>query len=185
MNKKTKPKKPKKTAPKPTAKEDFLSEVIKEVVGEDVLPLVRVLKNKKNFSEFKLAETIKKEINIVRNMLYRLYDHNLVTFMRKKDKKKGWYIYYWTFNPKRVKELVRNLKKTKVEKLKERIEREKSTNFFTCANKCIRLDFDQATEFEYKCPECGEILQQEDNTKRIAELEKELQMLEKELRAKK
>jgi transcription initiation factor TFIIE subunit alpha len=166
------------------ASDKILADVIVEVAGKDVLPLVKALKNKKNVSEFKLADAIKQEINLTRNMLYRLYDNNLVSFIRKKDKKKGWYIYYWTFNPKRIKELVRNLKKTKVERLKERLTREKSTNFFTCANKCIRLDFDQATEFEYKCPECGEILQQEDNVPRIKELEKELQKLEKELKAK-
>jgi len=166
------------------ASDKILVEVIVEVAGKDVLPLVKALKNKKNVSEFKLADAIKQEINLTRNMLYRLYDHNLVSFIRKKDKKKGWYIYYWTFNPKRIKELVRNLKKTKIERLKERLIREKATNFFTCANKCIRLDFDQATEFEYKCPECGEILQQEDNAPRIKELEKELQKLEKELKLK-
>jgi transcription initiation factor TFIIE subunit alpha len=183
MKKKTSEKKAR-SAPKPKGRDDILTEVIKEVAGQDVLPLVKALKNKKNISEFKLADAIRQEINLTRNMLYRLYDQNLVSFIRKKDKKKGWYIYYWTFNPKRIKELVRNLKKTRVERLKERLEREKSTNFFTCANKCIRLDFDQATEFEYKCPECGEILQQEDNTPRIKELEKELQKLEKELKLK-
>jgi transcription initiation factor TFIIE subunit alpha len=184
MNKKIKPKKAPMPAPKPKARDDALTEVIKEVAGEDVLPLVRALKNKKNISEFKLADSIKKEINLTRNMLYRLYDHHLVTFIRKKDKKKGWYIYYWTFNPKRVKEIVRNLKKNKLEKLRERLAREQSTNFFVCANKCMRLDFDQATEFEYKCPECGEILHQEDNSKIIADLQKEIEKLEKELKAK-
>lgn len=162
----------------------LLAEVVTEVAGEDVLKLVKALKNKKNVSEFKLADAIDQEINITRNMLYRLYDHNLVSFVRKKDKKKGWYIYYWTFNPKRIKELVTNLQKIKIERLKERLERERTTNFYMCANKCIRLDFDQATEFEYKCPECGEILQQEDNSKKIAELQKELVKLEKELKAK-
>ncbi len=167
------------------ASDKLLAEVVTEVAGENVLKLVKALKNKKNVSEFKLADAIDQEINITRNMLYRLYDHNLVSFVRKKDKKKGWYIYYWTFNPKRIKELVANLKKIKIERLKERLQREKTTNFYTCANKCIRLDFDQATEFEYKCPECGEILNQEDNNKKIAELQKELLVLEKELKAKK
>jgi transcription initiation factor TFIIE subunit alpha len=166
------------------ASDKLLAEVITEVAGQDVLPLVKSLKNKKNVSEFKLATAIDQEINLTRNMLYRLYDHHLVTFIRKKDKKKGWYIYYWTFNPKRIKELVKNLKKMKAEKIKERLEREQSTNFFLCANKCIRLDFDQATEFEYKCPECGEILHQQDNRQKIAELNKELLKLEKELKAK-
>lgn len=162
----------------------LLAEVITEVAGKDVLPLVKSLKNKKNISEFKLADAIDQEINTTRNMLYRLYEHHLVTFIRKKDKKKGWYIYYWTFNPKRIKELIQNLKRTKLERTKERLDRERSTNFFLCPNKCIRLDFDQATEFEYKCPECGEILHQEDNSKTIVELNKEVLKLEKELKAK-
>ena len=88
-----------------------VDEVISEVAGDDVLLLVKALKNKKNVSEFVLAENIKQEINATRNMLYRLYDSNLVTFIRKKDKKKGWYIYYWTFNPKMVRHISDSLKK--------------------------------------------------------------------------
>jgi transcription initiation factor TFIIE subunit alpha len=70
------------------ASDKLLADVIVEVAGKDVLPLVKALKNKKNVSEFKLADAIKQEINLTRNMLYRLYDHNLVSFIRKKDKKK-------------------------------------------------------------------------------------------------
>jgi transcription initiation factor TFIIE subunit alpha len=160
--------------PKPV---DRALEVVMELAGNDVLPLVRVLRKKSNVSEFRLADALDQEINTVRNMLYRLYDHNLVAFSRKKDKKKGWYIYYWTFNPGRAKELLVQLNRSRLERLRERIGRERSTNFFSCANKCIRLDFDQAVEFEYKCPECGEILYQEDNAAKIAELEKECQQL--------
>src|SRR3989344_7829324 len=100
----------------------IVEDVVIEVAGDDVLPLVQALKNKKNVSEFKLAESLKKEVNSTRNMLYRLYDHNLVSFVRKKDKKKGWYIYYWTFDMKKVKYLLNSIKKTKVTKLKERLE---------------------------------------------------------------
>jgi len=178
------PAKAPKPAKQPKGKDDILTGVIREVAGDDVLPLVRALKNRSNVSEFKLADSIKQEINTTRNMLYRLYDYHLVTFTRKKDKKKGWYIYYWTFNTGRVKELVQTLKKNKVEKMQERLAREKSTNFFSCPNKCIRLDFDQATEFEYKCPECGEILQQEDNSRTITHLQEEIIRLEKEIKAK-
>ncbi|MBI4146459.1 hypothetical protein HY489_03930 [Candidatus Woesearchaeota archaeon] len=94
-----------------------IDEVVSELTGQDVLQLVKHLRNKSNVSEFKLAGTMKKEINLVRNMLYRLYDHNLVSFIRKKDKKKGWYIYYWTFNQKRIKDLVKDIKKKKHERL--------------------------------------------------------------------
>ena len=80
----------------------LIEEVASRVAGEDVIPVVNALMNKRDVSEFKLATNTKMEINLVRNMLYRLYHANLVTFIRKKDKKRGWYIYYWSFNPKRV-----------------------------------------------------------------------------------
>ena len=162
----------------------IIEEVVAEVAGEDVIPLVKLLKNKKNISEFKLAESIKKEVNSVRNMLYRLHDYNLVSFIRKKDKKKGWYIYYWTFDSKRIKYLVSNLKKRKLAKLKKRLEREKQNQFYSCENKCLRLDFDQAVDFKFKCPECGNIVFPENNTQEIKELEEKIKELEEDLKKK-
>ncbi|MBW2996123.1 transcription factor [Candidatus Woesearchaeota archaeon] len=160
----------------------IVEDVVSEVAGEDVVPLIQALKNKKNVSEFKLAESIKEEVNRTRNMLYRLYDANLVSFIRKKDKKKGWYIYYWTFDSKKIKHLLFNLKKKRLVKLKDRLEREQSNQFYSCGSKCIRLDFDQAMEFEFKCPECGELIEQEDNSEEIQKLQTEIKELETELK---
>ncbi|MBI4016866.1 MAG: hypothetical protein HY363_04190 [Candidatus Aenigmarchaeota archaeon] len=156
----------------------IVEDVVTEVAGEDVVPLVKVMIKKANVSEFKLASSIKKEINLTRNMLYRLYNSNLVSFIRKKDKRKGWYIYYWTFNSKNIAYLAKDLKKKKIERLKERLDRERTSQFYICSGGCIRLDFEQATEFEFKCPECGELLQMQDNTKKIQELEVEIKNLE-------
>ena len=160
----------------------IMEATIAEVAGEDVLPIVHFLKNKKNISEFKIAEAIKKEINKTRNMLYKLQEANLVSFIRKKDKKKGWYIYYWTFKPKMIKHIVISLKKEKLAKLKDRLLREKSSHFFICQNKCIRLDFDQAINFDFKCPECGEIMNQENNLENINLVEEEIKKIENELK---
>ena len=160
----------------------IIEATIAEVAGEDVLSIVHFLKNKKNISEFKIADAIKKEINETRNMLYRLHEANLISFIRKKDKKKGWYIYYWTFKPKMIKHLIIRLKKDKLAKLKDRLSREKSSHFFICQNKCIRLDFEQAMNFEFKCPECGEMMNQEDNLENIRLIEEEIKKIENELK---
>ena len=140
----------------------------------------------KEFSDLKESldswERIKKEINETRNMLYRLHEANLISFIRKKDKKKGWYIYYWTFKPKMIKHLIIRLKKDKLAKLKDRLSREKSSHFFICQNKCIRLDFDQAMNFKFKCPECGEIMNQEDNLENIRLIEEEIKNIKDELK---
>lgn len=162
----------------------LIQEVVVDVAGADVVPLVTYLKNKKNISEFKIAEEITREINETRNMLYRLFDYNLVSFIRKKDKKKGWYIYYWTFNPKRVRYLLYDLKRKKIDHLKERLKRENSNDFFICQNTCVRLDFEQATNFEYKCPECGSLMNQENNSQKIKQIEEEIQKLEEGLKEK-
>lgn len=156
--------------------------IIAELINEAAVEIVKALKNRPNVSEFKLAEELDQEINVTRNLLYKLYDLNLVSFTRKKDQKKGWYIHYWTFNKKEVRFLILKYLKNKVDKLTERLEREKTAQFFVCKSRCIRLTFEQATDFSFKCPECGELLYSEDNTKKIDELEGELKTYKKQLK---
>ena len=94
---------------------------------------------------------------------------------------KGWYVYYWTFNPKRIKFLMISMKKERLENLKERLQREKNTQFFLCESNCIRLDFEQAMCFEFKCPECGSLMNQENNAGKIDSITEEIKKLEKEI----
>lgn len=158
-----------------------IEEVVAQVAGSDVVPLVKILKNKKNVSEFKLADDMKQEVNATRNMLYRLYNSNLVSFIRKKDKKKGWYIYYWTFDANHINYLVKVLGKKRLEQIKERLKREEEGQFYMCPNKCMRLDFDQAANFQFKCPECGQLVNHEDNSALKESLRKEVAEIEQEL----
>lgn len=159
----------------------LIDEVISDVVGDVVIPVANVLKDHRNISEFEISAKIKMPVDMIRNHLYRLYNNNMVTFIRKKDKKKGWYIYYWDLNLERIKYLVTDLKRKKIESLKERLKREEDNHFFSCTNLCIRVDFEQATNFEYRCPECGELLNQENNKEKIGTIKKKIEQLEIEL----
>jgi len=144
-----------------------ISAVVKEVVGEDVMPIVALLKGNGGLSEFELAKKIDKDVNETRNLLYRLYGANLVNFKKKREKKNGWYTYYWTFNSGMIKHLFKNLKQQRLIRLKNALKRESETRFFSCKNQCVRLDFETATNFKFKCPECGSITHLEDNSERI------------------
>jgi len=156
-------------------------EIVKEVVGEDSVKVVEFLKDKKNISDFKIAEKVKADIHEIRNILYRLYNYNLVTYYRKKDRQKGWYISYWTFNKKRIKDLVVQLHYSKMAKFTERLKVEEANkgNFYLCSNACVRVNFEKATDFEFKCPECGNILNQQDNSKTIEFLQGKIQEMRK------
>ena len=169
---------PKADGSKITNKKIF--ELVGEVVGDDAVRVVEYLKDRQNISEFKIAEKTNSEIHMIRNILYRLHNQHLVTYKRKKDRQKGWYISYWTFNKRRVKDLVSHLKIQKISRFKERLEKEEKNRgfFFLCKNACVRMDFDQATEYEFKCPECGTLLDQHDNTKTIETLREKIKELE-------
>lgn len=143
--------------------------VVGESIGEEALPVVDYLKGKKDISEFTIASKIRAEVGFVRKTLYALQTHNLVTYFRKKDREKGWYISYWTFNQKGVPELALAIKRNKLQMLKERLHNEEKNKglFYMCPKLCSRMQFEAATEAQFKCPECGQPLQNQDNEKTI------------------
>jgi len=156
-------------------------ELVKEVAGEDTVKLVGLLKDQENVSEFKIAEKLRLTVNTVRNMLYRLQAHNLVTSTRKKDKKKGWYIYYWTFNTPQARSLVRVVKTKKLDQLKDRLRTETQESFYVCPEKCTRFNQVHAMDYDFKCPECGNVLQEENNIDFIEKLKANIALLEEDL----
>ena len=118
-----------------------VEDLVANVVGRDSLNVLRLIKNKKNVSEFKIAENMKLNVNQIRNVLYRMNEHNLVTFTRKKDKKKGWYIYYWTFDEKQAKNLYVFLKRKRLDELKILIDNgKKEESFYVCKTDFIKFE---------------------------------------------
>ena len=86
---------------------------------------------------------------------------------------------YFTFNKKGVKPLLEKLRMQQIDAYKERLRTEEnSTLFFICPNLCSRLDMDNSAEYNYKCPECGSLLHQQDNTKTVQHLKNKIKELE-------
>ena len=158
-----------------------VEEIMLSILGEEGLPLIKELTGKQNVSEFELADRLKRDIKVVRKMLYLLYNYNLVSFIRKKDKIKGWYIYYWTLLPESIKFNYVKRKRELLAKLQQRLEEETRELFFVCPSKCVRLNFDQAMDFEFHCPECGELASQDNNTERIGTLRQKVSEIEADL----
>lgn len=166
------------TVKEPTPEKINVEEIISELIGDDVLEVVKKIKNKEAVSENDLVAPGSKDINQARNALYKLYENNLVSFTRKKDKTNGLYIYYWTFNEDKIQTIVDTSNREKLEMLRNRLGREKNNQFFRCTNNCIRLDFDQALDFEFRCPECGELLEFDDNSHKIKDIETQIKDIE-------
>ncbi len=158
--------------------------VVSELVGEHAMPIIEFLTGKEKISEFIIAEEIEQEINQVRGTLYQLLEHNIVSFIRKKDRIKGWYICYWDFNEYMIPQLKKKMLQNKLDRLQERLAEESSAQFYICGRTCTRLTFEEAMDQNFKCAECGSILQEQDNTRtkeflaeRINELDEQISVL--------
>ncbi len=160
----------------------LIDDFISEVIGKDALELVQYLKKRQNVSEFKLAEHFNLTVNQIRNMLYRMYAHNLVDFTRKKDKKKGWYIYYWDFYLKRAFDAALIHKEKRLGILKELLKKEESGQYFSCPDNDVRLEFERAIEHGFKCPECDKVLVQDNNSRKVQRLTKTIEELGEEVK---
>lgn len=158
-----------------------IEEILLPILGEEGKPLVKELYGKENVSEFDLAHRTKKDIKIIRKQLYLLHNNNLVGFNRKKDKFKGWYIYYWTLLPENIKYDYFKKKREQLEKINHWIREENRELFFSCPNNCVRLNFDQATDFEFHCPECGELTSPDNREEKLAVWNKMVREIKEEL----
>ena len=160
---------------------NIIEEFVSEIAGKEGVKLLNLLKNNINISEFDLAEELKLNINQVRNLLYKLNAYNLVYSIRKKDREKGWYIYYWTFNFRHAYDLLKTKKQQEIEKLKDDLVKEAQHKFFVCPNNCIRLELEEALEQDYKCNECECILKPDDSTKKVNEMQAKIHKLNNDL----
>ncbi|MBS3088684.1 hypothetical protein J4402_02790 [Candidatus Pacearchaeota archaeon] len=164
-------------------KEDLLKilkKIISGVASSEAEKIVDLLYNKKNVNEFLIAKKLGLTINQTRNILYKLADHGLVTFVRKKDKKKGgWYIYFWTLET--GKSLVKFLEKTRedIERLKNELKTRQGERFYYCPGCEIEYAEEPALLNNFTCPECGEVLELKQPEQILNSLKNEIQKLEK------
>jgi transcription initiation factor TFIIE subunit alpha len=155
-----------------------VADVVREVVEEDAADITDYLYDKERISEFVIAEEVGYEIHKARYLLYKMLENNIATFIRKKDRIKGWYICYWTLDFPRISKMKHTLLQDKINKLQARLDREQNNQFYMCSNACVRQDFDKAVENNYKCPECGEIMNFQENKRTIQFLKQQIEELE-------
>src|SRR6058998_4248250 len=150
--------------------------------GEEAINVVRALTQAGTTTDDVIANTANVRLNTARKVLYKLYDHALVTCTKSRDEKTGWYIYHWKLQPDQLDAFVRSRKKKVLEKLRARLEFEKGHSFFMC-KEClnVRVTFEDAMESAFRCSGCNGQMVSDDNRKTIQLLEDLSRKLESEL----
>jgi len=148
-----------------------LIKVANFIGGEEAVRVVETLKKIGEASDDKIATESGVRLNSARKILYKLYDHALVSCSRFRDEKSGWYIFYWKLQQDQLDAFIRGRIRRCLNKLKSRLEYERSHSFFVC-RKCpsVRLPFEEAVESAFCCTSCGEQLINLDNSKIVENL---------------
>jgi len=151
-----------------------LIDITIEIVSEDAAQVVEFLYSHPGASEFDISEGIGFSVSQIRSMLYELKSKNLIDYDRRKDKEKGWYLYYWKVIPQNFETVYMNEKKKKLEQFKERLETEENSTFYICPNFCKRLSFEDSLENNFTCPVCGTLMNEENKTRKIDMLKRNI-----------
>jgi len=158
----------------------LLKGVVIEIAGKQAGDILDVLFGKKDVNEFLIAKKLKLTINQVRNILYKLANFGLVSFTRKKDKRKGWYTYFWTLNIERALELMDKRLEKEISDLNQILKSRETKRFYVC--KTCKTDVSEETALlhNFTCQECGEVYELADNKKIINDLKNNIARLERQ-----
>lgn len=160
---------------------NLLKSITEEIAGENSGQMVEILFNKKDVNEFLIAKKMNLTINQIRNVLYKLSAEGLVSFIRKKDKRKGWYIYFWTLNTEKcLIRLKENLTK-KIAELKDLLAKREKDRYYICKSCNIEVPEEKALEQDFSCDECAEVYTSVDNTNAIRDIKGKITKKEKDL----
>jgi transcription initiation factor TFIIE subunit alpha len=149
---------------------------------EEAVRLIEILKTSEEITDDEIANKTGIRLNSVRKILYKLYDHSLVSLRRTRDPKTGWFIFHWRLQPDKLEGFILSQKRHVLEKLNIRLGYEKNHDFYYCLTPgCKRTPFEEAVEQVFKCPTCGKSLVHHDNDRILEALTKRVEKLRKEL----
>ncbi len=166
-----------------SAIDDITLAKVAEAFGEEeAVKLIEILKNSNEITDDEIANKTGIRLNNVRKILYKLYDHSLVSLRRTRDPKTGWFIFHWKLQPDQLEGFILSQKRRVYEKLNIRLEYEKNHDFYYCnTHGCRRIPFEEAVELVFRCPTCGKPLMHYSNEKIVKILTEKLEQLRKEL----
>lgn len=122
------------------------------------------------------------KLNTVRKTLYKLYSAKLAQFRRIRDKSTGWFIYYWWHEFDLLEEILLEKKNLLQRKLRDRLDHEEQNYFFLCQDpdhSKIKYRFEEAFDLNFRCPECGNPLEAQDNKQIIQFLKEKIVLNER------
>ncbi len=177
-----------------TVNYETLNNIARVLGGEDGVKIMNILNENENITVEEIVNILNEnmdinvdeedlvQINDVRKLLYRFYNHSLITNRRFRDKETGWFIFQWSLQPQLIEAYVNGIKDKILDKLEARLEYEQTYEFYHCNNDtCPNTRFEEAMESVFRCSNCGDPLKRVDNEPNIRFLTEKIKEIKGEL----
>jgi transcription initiation factor TFIIE subunit alpha len=165
-----------------TIDDSTMNKVALALGNEEAVILIAHLKGVDEITDDEIANKTGIRLNTVRKILYKLYDHSLVSLRRTRDPKTGWFIFHWKLQADQLEGFILSQKRRVLEKLNVRLEYERTHDFYYCNSpECKRVTFEDAVESVFHCSACNQPLVHFDNDVMIDKLAVKVDILRKEL----
>jgi len=162
--------------------DETLNLIARVLGGDEGVEIIKVLGDVEDITVEELSGRTEIQINTVRKLLYKFYNHSLVSSRRFRDKETGWFIFQWRLQPELLEAFVQGMKQKILRKLQARLEYELQHEFYHCGlPTCLKVTFEDAMETIFHCPVCNGTLRPIDNSAAIRFLEQKIAEMEEEL----
>lgn len=157
----------------------FIANDIKETVEKTIIPIINALRDGIETDE-EIANKTEIKLNIVRKILYKLYDLKIANYKRSKDPETQWFTYSWKFEETELINKINEECEGELSELREQLANEENNMFFICPQGHVRYNFDEASDEEFLCV-CGEELEFQDNSDIIKQINERIELIESDL----
>ena len=162
--------------------EDTFVKVAGLIGGPDYVRVARALLNNENATDEEIASATGLKIKTVRKSLYDLFGRSLITGVRVRDPKRGWFVYRWKAQRDQTDGFIQTQRKKVLGRLKQRLEYEETHEFYYCGTPGDpNRTFEDAMESFFKCPTCSKPLNRLDNTELKNALRWKIKQLEEDV----
>ena len=159
----------------------LIAEDIRKTVEETIIPIINALDEGIETDE-EIANKTEIKLNIVRKILYKLYDLKIANYKRSKDPETQWFTYSWKFDKNELINQINKECENELKNLNEQLDYEENNMFFICPEGHVRYNFDEASDEDFFCV-CGEELEFEENSEIKDQIKERIKMTESDLKS--
>jgi len=156
----------------------LVTEFLNKQAGDAASKVVKILK--KEMTDEQISKKLKMDINETRSVLNKLHYLGIIDYNKEKEKDSNWYTFTWFLRKERIEELLIEKYKEEQQELEKKLAFEQAYAFFKCTNNgCKKLPFELACEYNFKCPECGGLMEAFDDKEEKKKLKIKIEQIRK------